>query len=139
MILSPVRANSRCLGKEDYRPHVTQQGGPSRVHSPQHAAAQGSPAGGVVPVSSSPFFPPITCPVVFWTHVNFWYAVGCVIRSQAARKSSYSSSASLLSPVMDSFAACTTRGSEQLFLGHLLQVKEEDRLHPRALGLCLST
>lgn len=81
MILSPVTANSRCLGKEDYQPHVTRQGGPSRVHSPQHAVAQGYPTGGVVLVSSSVFFSPIMCPVVFWPHINFWYTVGCLIRS----------------------------------------------------------
>lgn len=117
---------------------MTWRGGPSRVRSPQHAAAQGAPAEGVVFVSSSPFFPSATCPVVFWTHINFWYTVGCLIWSQAARKSSYSSSASFLSPAMNAFAACTTRGSEQSFLNHLLQVKEEV-LHPRALGLSLST
>lgn len=134
VILSPVTANSRCLGKADYPPHITRPGGPSRAHSPQHAAAQGSPAGGVVLVSSSPFFSPVTCPIVFWPHINFWYAVGCLMRSQAAR-SSYSSAALVLSPAMDTFV----RGSEQWFLSHFLQVTEEDRLHPRALGLSLST
>jgi len=122
--LPPVTAKSRYLGKEDFQPHITQRGGPSWVRSPQYAAAQGSPARGAVFVSSSPFSPPLTCPVVFWTHVNFWYTVDCLVWSQAARKCSYSSSASFLSPAMDTFAACTTGGSEQSFLSHLLQVKE---------------
>lgn len=48
MILSPEATYSICLGKEDYQPHVTCQGGPRRVHSPQLSAAQGCPEGGVL-------------------------------------------------------------------------------------------